>query len=236
MLARRGRGRRWACKETRSCTTARIPHEPTCAPPIFHGSPGQTCGASGALPGYGVPVDNARIESLATFLARTPFFGGLQGETLHRLVGTLTERNCETGEVIFREGDSGRSMYIIHTGQAVVCRTGDSGRLIKLFRMGPGALFGETTLVEMQPRPHTVVVEQPARLYELTNARLYKLYKEDVQTYVMVLQNINRELCRRLRRSDGRLTEWADELDDPVTQIRTRESWTGVDDDGSKGS
>ena len=39
--------------------------------------------------------------------------------------------------------------------------------------------------------------------------------------YVMVLQNVNRELCRRLRKSDLRLTEVADEAQDDETQIRT---------------
>jgi hypothetical protein len=37
----------------------------------------------------------------------------------------------------------------------------------------------------------------------------------------MVLQNINRELCRRLRRADGRIAELAEDGDE-VTQIRTQ--------------
>jgi hypothetical protein len=44
-------------------------------------------------------------------------------------------------------------------------------------------------------------------LYELTAAKLYACYKADIQAYVMVMQNINRELCRRLRRADRRIAE-----------------------------
>ena|SRR5947208_848760 len=44
----------------------------------------------------------------------------------------------------------------------------------------------------MQPRPFSVMVESEARLLELTNADLYKLYQDDVKSYVLVLQNINR--------------------------------------------
>jgi hypothetical protein len=47
-------------------------------------------------------------------------------------------------------------------------------------------------------------------LYELTARNLYDCYKADVHAYVMVLQNINRELCRRLRRTDNRMIELAD--------------------------
>jgi hypothetical protein len=35
-----------------------------------------------------------------------------------------------------------------------------------------------------------------------------------------VLQNINRELCRRLRRAGNRITEFADKTEDERTQIR----------------
>jgi hypothetical protein len=41
-----------------------------------------------------------------------------------------------------------------------------------------------------------------------------------VKSYVLVLQNINRELCRRLRRASVRITAYAAEAGDELTQIR----------------
>ena len=73
--------------------------------------------------------------------------------------------------------------------------------------LDPGDFFGEMTLIEMQNRSATVVAESPTVLLELTAGQLYRCYKSDVQAYVMVIQNINRELCRRLRRADGRIAE-----------------------------
>ena len=72
----------------------------------------------------------------------------------------------------------------------------------------------------MQPRPYTVLATRDARLWELINQDLYRLYQKDVKGYVLVLQNINRELSRRLRRASNRITEFADETDDERTQIR----------------
>jgi hypothetical protein len=37
---------------------------------------------------------------------------------------------------------------------------------------------------------------------------------------VIVVQNINRELCRRLRRAGNRITEICDEDADDITRIR----------------
>src|SRR5262249_15144020 len=90
---------------------------------------------------------------------------------------------------------------------------------VKLMRFRFGDFFGETTLIEMQNRPFSVVADQPSQLHELTNADLYQLYKADVHSYVMVLQNINRELCRRLSRASDRITQVADEEQDEVTQL-----------------
>jgi CRP/FNR family transcriptional regulator, cyclic AMP receptor protein len=160
------------------------------------------------------------LEDLRDFLPRTPFFGGLDERQLDRVIAMLVERHFTPRSTVFREGESGRSMYIIHDGSLVVCRGGESGHLVKLVRLGPGDFFGEMTLIEVQPRANTVVVETPAKLWELTNMDLYRLYQEDIEAYVMVLQNINRELCRRLRKADGRIVEIADELGDEETQIR----------------
>lgn len=159
------------------------------------------------------------IQALKDFLSGTPFFGGLEDGALDRIVGMLTERHVAAGDEVFREGDTGRSMYILARGAVLMCRRGESGHRVRLVRLHPGDFFGETTLIEMQPRPCSALVEEDAHLFELSNRALYNLYREDVKAYVMVLQNINRELCRRLRKADDRITALADEMQDEVTQI-----------------
>ena len=76
------------------------------------------------------------------------------------------------------------------------------------------------TLIDVQNRSATVVAESPTVLYELTARNLYTYYKANIYAYVMVLQNINRELCRRLRHADNRIAEMADAS--RVTQNRVR--------------
>ncbi|HUJ28890.1 MAG TPA: Crp/Fnr family transcriptional regulator, partial [Myxococcales bacterium] len=148
-----------------------------------------------------------------------PFFGGLPAETMDRLVKMLVEREYKAGQLVFREGEAGKSMYVVHSGELVANQAGGSGGTVRLMRFFEGDFFGETTLIEMQPRPYTAQVARDATLYELTNMDLYKLYREDVKAYVLVLQNINRELCRRLRRAGDRITQFADETDDERTQL-----------------
>jgi CRP-like cAMP-binding protein len=98
-------------------------------------------------------------------------------------------------------------LFIVHAGQLVVSKRLESGRVIRMSGLEPGDFFGEMTLIEMQNRSATVVAEGPTVLYELAARELYRCYKTDIHAYVMVMQNINRELCRRLRRADNRIAE-----------------------------
>ena len=161
---------------------------------------------------------------LKSFLVATPFFGGLDDGQLDRLIGMLAERRYLAGADVFVEGDQGRSMYVVHSGQLLVCKAGESGRIVRMSRLGPGDFFGEMTLIAMQPRSATVRVETPAVLYELTAMNLYAYYQADVHAYAMVLGNINRELCRRLLKADERIAQVADASRDSVTQIRSAKS------------
>jgi CRP-like cAMP-binding protein len=147
---------------------------------------------------------------LKSFLVSTPFFGGLADASLDLLISMLVERRFDVGATIVSEGEPGRSMYIVRAGELAVSKLGTSGRVIRMAGLGSGDFFGEMTLIEMQNRSATVCAESRTVLYELTARNLYAFYKADIHAYVMVILNINRELCRRLRRADNRIAELAD--------------------------
>jgi CRP/FNR family transcriptional regulator, cyclic AMP receptor protein len=157
---------------------------------------------------------------LKSFLMATPFFGGLLDASLEKVIGMLVERRFAEGATVVSENDEGRSMYVVEEGELVVSKKSGSGRIVRISRLGPGDFFGEMTLIEIQRRSASVVAHSPAVLFELSAASLYVLYEADVHAYAMVLQNMNRELCRRLRRADERITELADVAYESAVQIQ----------------
>lgn len=163
------------------------------------------------------------------FLSGIAIFGGLGDATLTRLIGMLEAQTFPVGATVCQEGELGRSMYVVRAGEVVVCRRAASGAQVRMVRLGVGEFFGEMTLIDIQPRSATVMVEQTATLYALTNADLYRLYREDSDGYVMIIQNLCRELSRRLRRSDAVVAERAAFEGDGETQIKPL-SWIRGDD------
>ncbi len=155
------------------------------------------------------------LPDLKAFLVATPFFGGLSETSLALLISMMIERSFDAGATVVAEGEQGRSMYVVHSGELAVSKLGEQGRAIPLARLGPGDFFGEMTLIEMQNRSASVIAESPTVLYELTARNLYAFYKADIHAYAMVLQNINRELCRRLRRADANIVELAAKCGEP---------------------
>jgi CRP/FNR family cyclic AMP-dependent transcriptional regulator len=149
---------------------------------------------------------------LQAFLATTSFFGGLMPDVVAAIADMLKERRIGAGEVLFEEGDQGRSMFIVREGALIMRRHCSDGTQARLLMMRPGDFFGVTSLIDMEPRPFSCCAEKDCVLYELTNLDLYKLYKSDVKTYVLLLQNINRDLCRRVRKAGARIATLEDAL------------------------
>lgn len=154
-------------------------------------------------------------EDRAAFLSTTSFFGGLAPAVVEAVASRLTERTVAAGEQVFKEGESGKSMYIVRSGELIVQRHCADGTEARLLMMRPGDHFGVTSLIEMEPRPFSCRAEKESLLYELSNMDLYSLYKSDQKAYVLVLQNINRELCRRLRKAAQRIAALEDALHHP---------------------
>lgn len=167
-----------------------------------------------------MPNEVKNVDELLKWLPSIALFGGMEEPSLRRIIGMLGVLEAKQGDEICKQGDSGRAMYIVRSGEVMVARD-EGSRRIKMVRLGAGEFFGEMTLIDVQKRSATVVVQKPSLLFSLGNRDLYRLYNEDVPGYVMVLQNLCRELSRRLRVTNARISSLAQEIaDDEATLIR----------------
>jgi CRP/FNR family cyclic AMP-dependent transcriptional regulator len=142
-----------------------------------------------------------RIQATA-FLRQVPLFGGLPDSALQRLLELMQLRVCAAGQVICAEGDPAREMFVVRTGTVEVRKRALEGDAC-LARLHAGDEFGEMSLIDIQPRSASVVACESTELYVLGNMDLLALYDEDLASYSFFLQNLCRELSRRLRVANG---------------------------------
>ncbi len=97
------------------------------------------------------------------------------------------------GTILFKEGDDGKEMYLINSGEIKLSRKTPQGDII-LAKLGFGEFFGEMSVITNQPRTVTAVTE--------TDCRLNIITKEVLETLVagkpLVALSILKKLMFRL--------------------------------------
>jgi CRP/FNR family transcriptional regulator, cyclic AMP receptor protein len=165
-------------------------------------------------------MDVALRPQAKEFLLGIPVFGGLPDATMDRLLDMMQMRGCRAGETVCGEGDLGKEMFVLRAGVVEVRkRTKAQERQTILAQLKIGDCFGEMSLIDVQPRSATVFAREPTELYVLNNMDLYKLYEQDLPGYTFLVQNICRELSRRLRRADGIIADFFLRLEEYVTRV-----------------
>jgi len=134
-------------------------------------------------------------------------FGALPERVLDELANELQVLELPAGSYVFREGEAGSCMYVVIQGDVEVLKKSRGGVDSRVAVLGPGDWFGEMSIIDVQPRSATVLTVSPSRLVKVTAADLDRLYRADVKAYALIVQNIARELSRRLRVADGILAE-----------------------------
>jgi len=111
-------------------------------------------------------------------------------------------RRFEPGEVVFREGDSSDTCYVVQEGHARAIREHGDGRTITLATFGPGDFFGELAMFEDELRSATVEAIEPTVVVAVLGPDMRRLMTEhpEISTRLVIA------LGRRLREMNERLS------------------------------
>lgn len=93
---------------------------------------------------------DAHLEQLGSI----GLFSALSKKELQRVARSSDEVKVPSGHELARQGDVGREMFVIVSGEATVKRNGR-----KITTIGPGAAVGELSLLDRGPRTATVTCD-----------------------------------------------------------------------------
>ena len=142
-------------------------------------------------------------EETAELLARLEVFSALEERELREVAQLAVPRSYERGEVIFREGDTGDTCYVIRSGSVSVMREHQDGRVIALAELRAGAMFGELSMFGGETRSATVETLEPTRAVALLAADFQRLLRSHPEIAVKMLN----ALADRLREANERLLQ-----------------------------
>jgi len=99
-------------------------------------------------------------------------------------------KSFEDGEIIYRQGDRGDSMYVIQKGKVeVVQRDGDKEYC--LAELSDGDFFGEMALFEGERRRATVRAVGEVWVYTLERDSLFRRIQEDPSLAFKLIQQMS---------------------------------------------
>ena len=129
-------------------------------------------------------------------LRATPLLSGLDADQLEALIEHIELAQLEPGEVLFREGDTGDTLYIISEGEVGVFSEGPPRR--ELSRLLPGAFFGEVALITEQPRSATIQAVARTELLAIDRDVVRNLIAEHPDALRVILRFIRNRLVERV--------------------------------------
>ena len=126
------------------------------------------------------------------------------------LQAAVQQRVYARGDVVFREGDASRDLYLIGQGSASVrLRLPGAQRDARLTTFSAGTVFGELALLDQQMRSATVEADGDLACYVLPHEAFERMASSEPTVAMKVLAGIGRELANRLRRASRTIFELA---------------------------
>lgn len=141
-------------------------------------------------------------NGLKNFLKKVQFFSELTKDELHDLMELIVEVNLKKDEVLFKEGDEGKALYVIYEGEIQVSKNIKDIKEKVLALLGPGSIVGEMALLETQKRSATAVANCDSKVLEITMSDFNSLIEINPSAGFKIMFNIAKLLSNRLRRMD----------------------------------
>jgi CRP-like cAMP-binding protein len=123
-------------------------------------------------------------------------FRGLDAENIAKIFARGMTVEYQAGEVIFKKGQEGESLYLILNGSVAIA---DDGREIALLKQGD--MFGEMALISQGKRSADAIAVNDVSLLTLKMDIINNIMPRDVS--VQLLVNIIMTLSRRLQEANA---------------------------------
>lgn len=141
-------------------------------------------------------------------LERCELFNGLGRNDVEQIARFCQERNYDSGEYLFRQGDFGEYLYIIAEGHAVLERTialGTKEGRVSIGVFGRGRVLGCWSTLLGEPHHHmsSALCTKPTHVLMMRGSELRKMMLGNPQFGFTVLERLCVSLKERIQGAYG---------------------------------
>jgi len=130
-------------------------------------------------------------------LANIPLFESLTPEDLDALAKRMEDADYNEGDVVFKQGDKGESLFLIDDGAVEISYGEGRGRVV-LSTLFPGQYFGELSLFDGAPRSATAMATKRSRLMRLDRDDIVDFVNKNPSAALRIIA----EMSERLRQTN----------------------------------
>jgi PAS domain S-box-containing protein len=148
--------------------------------------------------GKNMSVDIIRL------LRKTPVFLTLDSSSLKKISGFFKEKTYFSGELFFKEGTLGDTLFIIKEGAVKIGKEAKEGEeeTSQILRR-EGDIFGESGFLDESPRPVTAQATKETKVLQLSRSDFLTILND----HPLIAYQIVKVLSSRLKQSDLRIIE-----------------------------
>jgi CRP-like cAMP-binding protein len=148
------------------------------------------------------------VEKVLPILNKISLLGGLDDAQLYAVFRILETEHYRKGEFIFRQADEPDHIRIVQSGRVRIVEE-VNGTPMELAEFGPGQCFGETSVIAIQLHTASALALEDCDLLLIPREKLFQFHKTDPKLFGIMILNIAREACRRLKKTENTMLHYA---------------------------
>lgn len=163
-------------------------------------------------------------------LTRIDLFKDFNQDEIEKFQPAITEVRLKQGDMLFKEGDPGDSLFIIYDGAIRIFKEIDSETREEksLARLDAGTYLGEMTIMDGTPRSASARADVDSLVLKITRADFIGLMKSFPQGIIRLFTSFLTVMANRLRATNdelvvlyevGRIISNSPPLDEMLTEI-----------------
>ena len=138
------------------------------------------------------------IETIVfPMLDKSALFGGVDQATLSSLFRRCYLKVMRPNETVYRAGDLPDAVYLLVSGSVRLSVESAVSSIVKE-NLCPGATFGDTALLGIQPHSDTAVCLETSEILAISSQALADLHSHNPALFTLLLLNMARDISRRL--------------------------------------